>query len=97
MPGHEAQLSGQLGKSLPFLVLGSHFGIIQEHSNPQLVPFWDSLAEVFFHNCCHGGQRRKGTRLKSMPTVFADLEAECQNDHEHLPYQVHMNNWPVVL
>ena len=66
--------------------------IIQEQSNPQLMQFWDSLAEVFFHNCCHGGQRRKGTRWKSSPQVFAHLAAECQNDHDHLPYQIQMAN-----
>eukprot|EP00435_Cladocopium_sp_Y103_P026492 s3071_g6.t1 len=30
----------------------------------------------------------KGTRWKSSPGVFSALEAVCQNDHEHLPYQV---------
>eukprot|EP00435_Cladocopium_sp_Y103_P022564 s4461_g5.t1 len=38
-----------------------------------------------------GGQKGKsksgGTRWKSSPGVFSALEAICQNDHEHLPYQ----------
>ena len=49
---------------------------------------WDSLHDVFFHNCCHGGQRKKGTRWKSTPGVFDALSAVCQNDHEHFPFQV---------
>ena len=61
---------------------------VQAQHNPQLVKFWDSLVEVFFHNCCHGGQRRKGTRWKSTPGVFERLSATCANDHEHLTYQV---------
>eukprot|EP00435_Cladocopium_sp_Y103_P060513 s739_g22.t1 len=58
------------------------------HSDTKLLQFWDSFTEVFFHNCCHGGQRRKGTRWKSSPGLFSALEATCQHDHEHLPYQV---------
>jgi len=63
--------------------------LVQAQNNPALTKFWDSLTEVFFHNCCHGGQRKKGTRWKSSPGVFHTLSATCQNDHDHLPYQVH--------
>ena len=62
--------------------------IILEAKDPKLTKFWDSLQDVFFHNCCHGGQRKKGTRWKSSPGVFDALSATCQNDHEHLPFQV---------
>ena len=40
---------------------------VQAQNNLDPVKFWDSLTEVFFHNCCHGGQRKKGTRWKSTP------------------------------
>ena len=66
--------------------------LVQAQNNRALTQFWDSLTEVFFHNCCHGGQRKKGTRWKSTPGVFQMLEATCQNDHDHLPYQVHAEN-----
>ena len=66
--------------------------LVQAQNNPALTQFWDSLTEVFFHNCCHGGQRKKGTRWKSTPGVFHVLAAVCQNDHDHLPYQVHTEN-----
>ena len=66
--------------------------LVQAQNNPALTRFWDSLTEVFFHNCCHGGQRKKGTRWKSTPGVFHGLSATCQNDHDHLPYQVHTEN-----
>ena len=65
---------------------------VQAQNDPSLTRFWDSLTEVFFHNCCHGGQRKKGTRWKSTPGVFQSTTAVCQNDHEHLPYQVHSEN-----
>ena len=66
--------------------------LVQARNNPSLTKFWDSLTEIFFHNCCHGGQRKKGTRWKSTPGVFHTLAAVCQNDHDHLPYQVHTEN-----
>ena len=62
------------------------------NSRKKKIKFWDSLSEVFFHNCCHGGQRKKGTRWKSTPGVFATLAATCADDHEHLPYQVQQTN-----
>ena len=34
------------------------------------------------------GGRKKGTRWKSSPAVFDALSAVCQDDHEHLPFQV---------
>ena len=64
--------------------------LVQARNNPSLTKFWDSLTEIFFHNCCHGGQRKKG--WKSTPGVFHTLAAVCQNDHDHLPYQVHTEN-----
>ena len=65
---------------------------VQAQNNADLTKFWDSLTEIFFHNCCHGGQRKKGTRWKSTPGVFTQLTANCQNDHDHLPYQVQSQN-----
>ena len=65
---------------------------VQAQNNVDLTKFWDSLTEIFFHNSCHGGQRKKGTRWKSTPGVFTQLTAHCQNDHDHLPYQVQSQN-----
>ena len=66
--------------------------LVQEQTNPDLTKLSDSLTEIFFHNCCRGGQRKNGTRWKSTPTAFHSLTAICQNDHEHLPYQTHADN-----
>ena len=49
---------------------------------------YNSLKMVDFHSCCHGSQRRKLTGWLSTPEVYAGLQAECQNDHEHLPFGV---------
>ena len=54
------------------------FAIIKEQQDTELLWFWDSLTEVFFHNCCHGGQRRKGTRWKCTKGVFTALQAEAK-------------------
>ena len=35
---------------------------------------------------------KKGTRWKSAPGVFTQLTAHCQNDHNHLRYQVQSQN-----
>ena len=54
------------------------FAIIKKQQDTELLWFWDSLTEVFFHNCCHGGQRRKGTRWKCTKGVFTALQAEAK-------------------
>ena len=33
--------------------------LVQAQNNPELTKFWDSLTEVFFHNCCHGGPQKE--------------------------------------
>ena len=43
---------------------------------------------ITFHACCHGGRRRKHTGWLSTPGVFDQLAAQCQNDHDHLPFGV---------
>ena len=74
------------------LGMGSLLAYVQAQNKLILQNFWHSLTEIFFHNCCHGGQRKKGTRWKSAPGVFTQLTAHCQNDHNHLRYQVQSQN-----
>ncbi len=42
-----------------------------------------------FHNCCHGGLRRKVTKWWDTDGIFAELAAICENDgsHEHLDWK----------
>eukprot|EP00438_Fugacium_kawagutii_P023335 Skav221486 [mRNA] locus=scaffold1514:194152:200600:- [translate_table: standard] len=39
-----------------------------------------------FHHCRYGSARRKLTRLVHNIATFHNLEAHCQNDHEHEPW-----------
>lgn len=51
---------------------------------------YNQLVFVHFHACCHGSSRRKNTGWLSSKSVFAPLQAQCQNDHDHAPWGV---NW----
>ena len=42
---------------------------------------------VVFHNCCHGGLRRKLTKFWATRDWFNSLCATCQNDHFHLDWK----------
>ena len=45
--------------------------------------------ETLFHNCCHGGLRRKLTKWWNTHSIFDELAAICENDgsHEHLDWK----------
>ena len=51
---------------------------------------YNQLVFVQFHACCHGSTRRKNTGWLSSKGVFASLQAQCKNDHEHAAWGV---NW----
>ena len=58
-----------------------------------LIPFVAKLLEDLggydnnFHNCCHGGLRKKLTRLWETHNLFSDLALLCQDDHPHLDWK----------
>ena len=60
-----------------------------------LIPFVVALFkriggyETLFHNCCHGGLRRKLTKWWDTHGIFGELAAICDNDgsHEHLDWK----------
>ena len=52
----------------------------------------NKLCKVLFHACCHGSGRRKHTAWLSTEGVFADLEAQCHNDHDHEPWGIRWRN-----
>ena len=45
--------------------------------------------ETLFHNCCHGGLRRKLTKWWDTHGIFGELAAICENDasQEHLDWK----------
>ena len=60
-----------------------------------LIPFVVALFrkiggyETLFHNCCHGGLRRKLTKWWDTHGILGELAAICENDgsHEHLDWK----------
>ena len=72
-------------------------GIPWSLENPHDSLFWylkyilrllsDGVGDVFFHNCMHGGDRDKRTRLRCFPVAaFAGLAADCDRSHVHRPW-----------
>lgn len=60
--------------------------------NPENSLFWEypDIKRVIgkgffteFHNCMHGGKRRKSTSWWATKTVFNELQSICDNSHQH--------------
>ena len=65
--------------------------LVLKWHTPSLTKFWNSLSDVEFDTCCHGGSRKKLTRWKSTSGIFETLQKFCSGDHEHEPYHVRWN------
>lgn len=52
---------------------------------------YNALVKTTFHACCHGSRRRKDTGWLATPGVYEQLQARCNNDHEHEPFGVRWN------
>ena len=55
---------------------------------PAFTRWFGNLSKTTFHACMHGSQRNKQTSLLAPPGVYDDLEAECDNSHAHLPWEI---------
>lgn len=62
--------------------------LLRKHHTAAEAKLYNTLVMILFHACCHGSPRKKHTAWLSSPTVFDALRAECQGDHEHLPFGV---------
>ena len=47
---------------------------------------WDTMLEIAFRNCAHGGERPKNTTLRSTSRAFLPLALPCPGNHYHKPY-----------
>ena len=72
-----------------WLVL-AHF--VQVAQNRELQCAWDSMHDVEFSNCAHGGDRPKMTLFKVTTSCLNALAKPCPGDHEHKPYALSKQN-----
>ena len=56
----------------------SYMWLIPEMVSLTALGFW-----VYFHSCCHGGDRKKFTAFLTSCIEFAGLESFCDNSHTH--------------
>ena len=55
-------------------------------NNKCLQQAWDTMLEITFSNCAHGGERPKNTTLRSTSCAFLPLALPCPGNHYHKPY-----------
>ena len=49
------------------------------------------MHSVAWDNCMHGGTRAKRTRLDVTTDAYTDLQADCDNNHDHEPYRIYLD------
>ena len=64
----------------------------EAQNNVDLTKFLGFTHRNFLSQLLPWRPKEKGTRWKSTPGVFTQLTAHCQNDHNHLRYQVQSQN-----
>ena len=69
-----------------WLVLG-HF--VQASRCHRLQRVWDSMRNVEFSKCAHGGDRPKLTLFKATHECLNSLAKPCPGDHAHKPYTLY--------
>lgn len=57
-------------------------------NNDRFIAWFKALHKTSFHACMHGSQRNKQTSLLAPDGVYNDLEAACDNNHPHLPWDI---------
>ena len=50
--------------------------------------WFSTLHKTSFHACMHGSQRNKQTSILAPPGLFDELEAPCDGQHAHLPWEI---------
>ena len=83
-----------------------HLGIFWSLENPGnsymwYIPQMVALAKlgfwVYFHSCCHGGDRKKHTAFLTSCPEFRGLEAVCDKQHEHAKWGLIRHEGKVVF
>ena len=62
--------------------------LVEELGIDSFTWWFSSLRKTSFHACMHGSQRNKQTSILAPPGLFDDLEATCDGQHPHLPWEI---------
>lgn len=65
--------------------------LVLETNNAEFITWFQALRKTTFHACMHGSQRNKQTSLLAPDGVFNELEAVCDNNHPHLPWEIKLS------
>ena len=62
--------------------------LVAELKIDSFTQWFSRLQKTSFHACMHGSQRNKQTSILAPPGLFDDLEAPCDGQHTHLPWEI---------
>ena len=62
--------------------------LVEELQIDSFTQWFSRLHKTSFHACMHGSQRSKQTAILAPPGLFDDLEATCDGQHTHLPWEI---------
>ena len=64
---------------------------VDQRHEPSLTHAWNSMYQIQFSNCAHGGERPQCTLFRTNHSCFQPLALECpgiSKNHEHKPYVI---------
>ena len=62
--------------------------LVEELGIDSFTRWFSRLHKTSFHACMHGSQSNKQTSILAPPGLFDDLEASCDGQHPHLPWEI---------
>ena len=71
---------------------GAMIQVLRSRGQPRQEKLFNSLQNITFHACQHGGSRPKHTRLLCTAQVYDSMQLYCDNKHEHAPWSVQRVN-----
>lgn len=51
----------------------------------------NKMHTAIWDTCMHGGSRAKRTRLDSTSAAYADMQLDCDGQHDHEPYKIYLD------
>ena len=62
--------------------------LVEEFGVADFTNWFSTLHKTSFHACMHGSQRNKQTSLLAPTGLYDELEAACDGQHYHLPWEI---------